>query len=310
MCKFGVLSSTLVSTAFATAMISSALAADFDPSPVHVQELDFAIQAEITGGGTWLDEGGAATIDDEDYPFLSGAARASIPFNPNWSAQLDIDGLATFTSRSNGDDNLQDYFFGSGHLTWRDPTSFAFGAFGSVGSSSGGEDENATFWLIGAEGQFYLPTVTLYGQAGYFEADDENENDVITDAWFARAVVRWFIGPDMRLQGEGSYTNGDENDSPAGDFEMWSWEVRYDQRFTGTPVGWFIGYNGMWGELDPAAAATPNESFTEHSFWAGLSFTFGYNSKMTLLDNDRYGATLDTPEIGRWTGYTTEVIDD
>ena len=305
--KSGKFLSLISGAAVATMTMSSALAADFDPPAA--QELDFAIQSELVLGWSWLDEGGAANIDDKSFPFISGAARASVPFSSNASVQFDIDGLATFTSRNNGDDNLQDFFLGTGHLTWRDPQSFAFGMLGSVGSSSGGEDENATFWLIGAEGQFYLPTITFYGQGGYFEADDENENDVMTDAWFIRGVARWFISPDMRLQGEGSYANGDENDSPSGDFEFWSWEIRYDQRFTGTPVGWFIGYNGMWGELDKAGGGA-DESVTEHSIWAGLSFTFGYDTKMTLLDNDRYGATFDAPEIGRWTGYTTEVIDD
>lgn len=43
---------------------------------------------------------------------------------------------------------------------------------------------------------------------------------------------------------------------------------------------------------------------------AGLGFTFGFNGRMSLQDNDRRGATFSAPEIRRWTGYTLEVIDN
>jgi hypothetical protein len=294
----------LISILVATALLAFAPGAGAEEE----KSLDFALQSEVRFGWTWVDERGNAEFDDESYPLIAGAARGSIPLCDKSALQLDLEGLSNFTSRSDGEDNFHNFFAVTGHVALREPESFAAGAFTTWGSAAGGEDEDATFWLVGAEGQLYLGNTTLYGQAGYFEADDETENDVMTDAWFARAVVRQFLSPNQRISAEGSYAAGEANQLGPPDIRMASWELRYDQAFADTPLGFFVGYYGMWGEVDPSAG--PHQGLREHTGFVGLTLTLGYQSKMSLLDNDRYGATFDTPPIGHWTGYTLEVIDD
>ena len=45
--------------------------------------------------------------------------------------------------------------------------------------------------------------------------------------------------------------------------------------------------------------------YTEHRFLVGATFHFGVDD---LKTQDRRGATLDTPDVGRWTGSTIRII--
>jgi hypothetical protein len=279
---------------------------------------------ELGAGGAFADcteDGDPCEDEDFDadaYPYLVGAGRASIPIGDNVSVQIDAEGWATFTDRGGvdnddgqGEDNLQTSFSGAVHGTWRDPSSGAAGVFAQAGSSNGGEDENATFWLVGAEAQAYLGDVTLYGQGGYFEADDETEDDVITDAFFLRGVGRWFLNPRTRLQGEFSWVTGDENigpgDDPGSDYNGYSWGVRVDRILTGHPISLFAAYDGLYMALDAAPGSSDDDGdLMEHRFLVGATFHFNVDD---LIAQDRRGVTLDTPDVGRWTAVTMENVD-
>jgi hypothetical protein len=283
-----------------------AAAADLEAMPIG---LDFAFQGELLGGWAWIKEEDT-DLDDDGYPFIEGAGRVSIPFADSFSLQLDGDGLANFLGGDDPEDNVHNFFIGSAHLSFRDPEAFALGIFGGAGVAHGGDDNGAQLSMIGAEGQLYLANLTLYGQAGGFWADDESNNNVMSDAFFLRGVARYFLDPDTRLQGEVAFASGEENDpdQPNIDDDAWTWGARFDRRITGTPVGWTIGYQGTRVEGE-ACDTCGDEHVTEHAVFAGLTFTFGYHSEMTLIDNDRRGATFDTPDIGRWAGYTVEVVE-
>ncbi len=288
-------------TAFAAGLlIASGPAAYADGGTV------FAVQGEISGGVSITDSENTGTgHDDGTYPILEGAARVNIPAPDNFAFQFDIDGLATFTDRDHGEDNLQTAYTTGLHAAYRKPGHHAVGLFGALGSSNGGEDENALFGLIGAEGQMTANNTTVIGQAGYFVADDETENDVMTDAWLLRGVARYFMEPDQRIQGELTYASGEASDSACCDIDAWDWGLRYDQRFENTPMGWAIGYRGAHVENDDS----PADEFTEHTFFAALTFTFGYKNYLTLQENNDRGATWDLPAVDRFTGYTTEIVD-
>ena len=245
-------------------------------------------------------------VDDDSYPHIVGSGRASVPVANNVSLQFDADGWATFTDRDDGEDNLQTNFSGAVHATWRDPSQGALGIFGQLGSSNGGENENATYWLAGIEGQLYLGDFTLYGQAGYFEADDETEDDVMTDAWFVRAVARWFPNTKTRIQAQFAYAEGEEDDSsPAEDFDAYSWGIRADRIIGRYPISVFADYGGTVVDQDEPSGAS-EQKYTEHRFLLGLAFHFGVNN---LKQQDRRGVTLDTPDVGRWTGASIEIVD-
>ena len=273
---------------------------------------------ELGLGYTWAscdhDDGSACgsgdDLDDETYAYLEGSGRANIPLSDAFSLQADVDGWNTFTGRDDGDggeENLQTFFAGALHATWRAPETGAAGGFVQLGSSNSGNDENATFWLLGAEGQFYLGDFTLYGQAGYFDADDEDEDDVMTDAFFVRGVARWFLNDNFRLQGEFSWAAGEEADSsPADNFTFYSWGLRADRVMGSNPIALFAAYEGLWGEEEEVGCSPCNETYTEHRLIVGVAFHFGVSD---LKAQDRRGATLDTPDVGRWTAASNNPLD-
>jgi len=285
-----------------------ALAAGFliaSLSAAHADGSVFAVQGEIAGGFSSVDVDNSSDFDDDTYPVLMGGARVNIPAQNNFAFQLDVGGLATFTDREDGEDNLQTAFTGGLHFSYRETGSHAVGIFGALGSSNGGEDENATFGLIGIEGQMNANNTTVIGQIGYFTADDETENDVMTDAWVLRGVARYFLTPDQRLQADLTYASGEESDSSCCDVEAWSWGLRFDQRFENTPMGWAIGYRG----LEIENQSSPSTSATDHTVFVAMTFTFGYESALSLQANNDMGATWDLPAVDLFTGYTTEVVD-
>ncbi len=267
----------------------------------------FAVQGEIAGGISTNDVKNLEDEehDDESYPIIEGAVRINVPAPDNFAFQFDIDGLATFTDRDEGEENLQTAFTGGLHVAHRRPGHNAVGLFGAIGSSNGGEDENALYGLFGVEGQMTANNTTVIGQVGYFIADDETEDDVMTDAWVLRGVARYFLKPDQRVQGELTYATGEEADSTCCDYDFWDWGLRYDQRFENTPMGWALGYRGTYGRN----TETPSQAVTEHTVFLALSFLFGHGSDLTLQANNDVGATWDLPSVDRFTGYTTEIID-
>ena len=280
----------------------------------------YAGTVELGAGWTFADcdesgeetDGTCGDFDDDSYPQIVGSGRASVPVAKNVSLQFDADGWATFTDRSDGEETLQTNFSGALHATWRDPSQGALGVFGQVGSSNGGDDENATYWLAGLEGQLYLGDFTLYGQVGYFEADDETENDVMTDAWFVRGVARWFPNAKTRIQAQLSYADGEEKhggcceEGGTADYDAYSWGLRVDRIFGRYPIAAFLDYGGTVVDMDIPGCCFTDEEYTEHRVMVGLAFHFGVNN---LKQQDRRGVTLDTPDVGRWTAASIEIAD-
>lgn len=262
----------------------------------------YAADIESAFGWSFINDNNSS-LDDDSHAVSSGAARVSIPLRDTFAMQLDMEGAAGFSDRNNGEDNFQSYFAGGWHFAWRDPMQGTFGAFLGSGSANGGDDANATFFLAGLEAQRYFGNLTLYGQVGGLWADDERTHDVITDAWFVRGVARYFMTPNSRLQLQLAYASGSENNG-IGDIQALSWGVRFDRQVEGRPFYWFLAYDGMFAENDSGGGYS--EDVTDHTFRIGGRYLFGAPS---LFDNDRRGVTFDLPDVGRWTAYTTGVID-
>lgn len=172
------------------------------------------------------DEEESVSFDDDSYPMIEGQASVSAPLgdsNIRW--QADINGFATFTDRDDegdgGEDNVQTYFGASGQLNYIDPDeTYSIGVLGHVGSSNGGEDENATFALGAVQGQWNANEQWSFsGQAGIFTADDETERDVITDAYVVRGGVNFYPDANKRVRLDVQYMSGEENDSSGDDVD-------------------------------------------------------------------------------------------
>ena len=286
---------------------------------LHSAKVDFGVgfgdqHCENNSNGSISD---CQSDTDETYPVFEGHARGNVPLGRSGAAiQLDVGGFAYFTDRSDqgGEENLHNNFYGGAHLAYRNPASYAAGVFGSFGSTEGGDDDDATYWMIGIEGQKYFDELTLYGQVGYFDADDENNDDVIHDAVFFGGVLRYFFGENTMLSAEFSYADGDEAvDSPEplstgviDDIHAFSWGIRGEHALANGPIAMFLDYHGTDIENDRNDGGNESQ-LSEHVFLVGLRFTFGVKS---LKHQDRYGATFDQPDIGRWIGWTLEQVDD
>lgn len=282
--------------------------------PVGSKGLLYAGTVEVGAAWNWADcenDGDdCSDLDDDSFPEVFGSGRVSLPVSDDVTLQTDIDGWATFTDRGPGDgdgggdlgeDNRQTGFGAGLHATYRDPNIGSGGLFGQIGSTNGGEDENATFFAIGGEAQAYINEFTVYGQVGGFWADDETENDVVTNAIFFRGVGRWFPDDNSRVEAEIGYFDGEQNDSSADTVDGLSWGLRGDRMLSGSPVSFFAAYDGMVIEEED-----DNQEYTEHRLMAGVTFHFNAHD---MLTQDRRGVTLDMPDFARWIAPTIETVD-
>jgi hypothetical protein len=59
----------------------------------------------------------------------------------------------------------------------------------------------------------------------------------------------------------------------------------------------FVGYRGAHYEKDAGSGPDDDAEFVDHIVMVGFSHRFGTQS---IKETDRYGATLDLPNFGRW----------
>jgi len=274
----------------------------FQPPPVS-QSLMF--MTVIDG---WLGYRAVSSTDDPDdnsHFTYGGNAYASIPLGPRTSVQLDLQG--EFHDDSNFEASEGAAMFG-GHLSYRDPTSHLVGAFAGVGkpfADTIDDDSPGAYsgvgYVVGAEGQLYINNLTLYGQAGFgdFKVDDDGGPEGFVNGWFVRGVGRHFVNDNFFLQAEYAfgYTNCyiDGDCAPSEDAGIFhNWGAKAVGRLMGgaMPIYGTLEYQGglYHADEDP-------DMGTEHSIRVGLRVLFGAGGAPTLLANDRYGATLDTPML-------------
>ena len=288
---------TLVGAGVLAAGIAQpAKAADLDVQPV-VQQLVVSGVVESWFGYTLYSDVDVDSDDPSDHFAGGRSGRLSLPLGSNLSLQMDFDNETNtdwLVDGDDNDDNAFNYSFqGLVHLSWRDPSTGLFGAFGAAGRGAA-DNQSYSLYVIGGEGQLYFGDWTLYGQGGYLDSE-ESDNDGMSDTAFGRGVVRWFTTENSRLQAEASYGDGivDGND----DGHLIEWAARYDT-VLGLPVvgdaNVFVGYRGAHFKNEDE-----NDSYTDHTFMAGFRMWFGGN---TMLEFDRVGATLDAPNFGRWVG--------
>ena len=251
-------------------------------------------------GYSFLNQSNAGTIDDS-YPAMGGAFRANIPAGGDLNFQVDVQGESAFVDDTN--ENYTGSFMGGLHLSWRNPENWLLGGFVGAGNGFNANDETATAYLLGAEGQFYLTDWTFYGQFGYMDADevDTGSPDAFRDAWFGRAQARFFIDSNVKLQGELSYADGSGDVGATDDMNVLGWGLRYERALPSMDAGFFLGYEGNRYENDTEA-----RSVTEHTIKLGLNFAFGIEGQKYI---DRHGATLDLPMVTRWAAYGVDVLD-
>ncbi|MEO9874351.1 MAG: hypothetical protein ABJM26_06325 [Anderseniella sp.] len=298
-----IVSSVLVMALFAPA--NQAVAADFNAEQA-IQGLVVSGVVESWNGYTFRSgPDGNYNPDKEDH-FSSGIdGRLSLPLGDNLSIQMD--GKVEYTDAAFDSSDANDTFQYSSqlgtHLTYRDPNSFAFGAFGAFGLGQG-DNSPVDAYAVGGELQFYLNDLTFYLQGGYMDSDTtaSNPQDGFHNALFVRGVGRWYITPDSRLQAEFSYANGDQDGIDGdrlNDMDVFEWGVRYDMLVSGIPIvgdtQFFVGYRGF--DADNGRSLSDTGAVTEHTIMVGTSHSFGGSS---MKETERFGAGLDLPNFMRW----------
>ncbi|MGB5215469.1 MAG: hypothetical protein WBN88_17705 [Anderseniella sp.] len=276
------------SVAFA-AMTASAQAADLEME----RELGLIVSGVVDSwaGVQIIDAGG---FGDDTVLTTGGAGRLSLPLGDNLSIQNDV--KYEYNSLANDDifttAGPRYSYQGAVHLSWRDPASGLFGAFGGMGTANFGPNGSTDHRFVGGEGQVYLDNVTLYGQGGYvdFEVAD-GFGAGLDDGLFVRGVLRWFVSNDSRIQLEGTYINADY-DIAVPDFEAFSVGARYDFSLMGMPIigdtPVYIAYRGTFRD-----GCLVGDDVDDHTFMIGTSYSFSGD----LITVDRQGATLDTPDF-------------
>jgi hypothetical protein len=291
--KLKILALAAVSTAaISMATANTAHAADFEPAP----ERTISGVLDIFGSywqATTTDEG-FDTTDEQDRFMIGGEALADIPFNDNWSLQLDIGGETTPDENYIDDLSSDGEHYGSvyagGHLNYREVDRYLLGGFVGWGQSFSEGDDVSNFLTVGAEMQYYMNNITLYGQVGFVDGDNDDD-DTLEDGIFGRGVARFFMSPNTKLQAEFSVLSGDA-DGDSGEVIGWGAEIEHQvSSWTDSGVSGYVAYSGLNAEFD-------GDEQTEQRIMIGIRVAM--NSGTTLLQKDRMGATLDLPDFVRW----------
>ena len=278
----------------AMATFSSAVANAADVAPPEALS-HFSGQIDASLGYWFMDGEKDNTDPDETSAWTFGAdGKFRIDLFDGVAAQADFS--FEETDANEGDDYYQGSLLAGGHLSWSNPDSGLLGIFAATGSGES-DEVDSDFWLLGGEGQLYLDNITLYVQAGYFDAEEhdpefEEDDDAFQNAWFGRIVGRYFFSPETRLQGEFSYANGEQDDDNQ-DMDVYSWGARFDQQIV-EHLAIFAAYNG--GYFDNGSG-NDTGSYYDHVIRGGISITLG---RSDLISTDRTGPNLDMPWAGHW----------
>ncbi len=234
----------------------------------------------------------------DDTLFTSGGeGLLSLPLGENFSVQSDVkyeyneNALKAPSFAAAWGPRYS--FQGAAHLSWRDPSTALFGAFGGAGGNSFNPGGSYDIRFVGGEAQIYLDSITLYAQGGYVGFVADSGFTSLDDGLFARGVFRWFTAGGSRLQLEGTYADIDYLFNQ-GNTEWISGKVRYDFSI-GLPIigdtPLYVAYRGTHRDN---CTFNGGDDVTDHTVMIGTSYSFNGDRKTI----DRQGATLDTPDFG------------
>jgi hypothetical protein len=287
------------SVAFAT-MIASAQAADLEVE----REVGLIVSGVVDTwiGAQFLDRG---PLSDTTVLATGGEGLLSLPLGDNISLQNDV----KYEYNTQANDNLSNsagprYSFQfAGHGSWRDPSIGLLGVFGGVGGQNHGIVGSTEVAFVGGEFQYYMDTITLYGQGGFVDYSETNAFGApygLDDGYFGRGVLRWFMSDRSRFEVEASYFF---TDFAASDYttDAFSVSTRYD--FTlGLPIigetSLYIAWRGTWRSDCFRDVQSSDYDLNDHTIMLGTSYSFS-GDRITV---DRHGATLDTPDFNHGCG--------
>lgn len=251
---------------------------------------------ELYTGGAWNHESETGETENSRAWVIGGAARVNYWWSRNWSVQFDVQGDGgNYTGQTTGPSRFsahEDLI--AAHVSWRDQQSL-IGVFGGAGDFTPDEfmAGSTRHGLFGVEGQFYWNQFTFYGQGGYDSTIGSLSSGPGTldsvAAWFVRGTGRYYVTPNLRLEGTLQYSNGSHDFSfgvPNVGFDSLLWRGKVEYKFASSPFAIFGAYQGT------RTTFTDERQF-DHRLLVGMRVYFG---ERTLHDNDTSGATLDIIE--------------
>lgn len=258
----------------------------------------------------WGNDGGEDSNDvvDLEYTTLHGSASVNVPVNERINAQFDIFGAESLDEGwdCGGEGSVCGSFYGGfgagAHLNYRDEDG-ALGVFGTVGRAAVGVTGSWDFvvYAAGLEGQYFCNQWTLSAQAGYLDSD-ESGYGLVVNAGFIRVGADYYPSPRLKLSGRVGYLDGDTSGSRltstfASDVSEWNWSFAVEYLIgRSVPVTAYLQYLGQNSE-----AYSPNEFEADrHEVRAGFRFLFGGNPAGDLIEADREGAGMESPDIITW----------
>jgi hypothetical protein len=176
MCKFPLLSSTIL-TVLLTCGLFSAAAVSADVNYTSTAAVS-AINGKVEFGGGFADDS-----DHSSDGVFYGAASLSVPLGNMFGFQADIAAKDTFNDTALG---------GNVHLFMRDPNTHLIGVIAGYGDAG---KANAAW--AGGEAEFYLGNISLEASAGYLNVDPNNGPN--KDKLFAFGDVAFYPVENFRL---------------------------------------------------------------------------------------------------------------
>jgi hypothetical protein len=282
------LKQTFTGTCAFFALASVAQAADMRPvlkAPEASQPVTGYVEVYTGWANTEVEAclGGRCGSTDFDGWALGGAGRANYWIGQGMSLQVDAQGEGTSYKVGDEHRSTTSVLVG-GHLSWRNPQQSLYGVF-----VAGGDAFDQRHGLFGAEAQWYLGQFTAYGQVGYDSTVNAASNQE-SHAWFVRGTGRYFIHPNLMLEGTGMFASGEADLLGADNlgFDTWLWQAKAEYRLAASPLSVFATYQGSRTNYDTVKGL--DTKVTDNRVLLGLRLNMGDRN---LQATDRAGATLD-----------------
>lgn len=182
---------------------------------------------------------------------------------------------------------------GALHGFYREQDRFLVGSFFQFGGDTLSVDSfeaDLSRRYAGAEGQVYLDNVTLYGQIGWQQMEQDAFGTSITaDGWFGTFEARYFLTPDLRIDGHVGIATWEQTFPFDVTLTTVNLGIGAEYKLENLPVSLFASYDYYTTSYDQ----TPSPTVDRHRFLVGAKIAIGEDS---LLDRDRSGASLKPVE--------------
>jgi hypothetical protein len=233
----------LISTALSAALLSGVA---FAAEPLVSNQVFVSPPAPTPGVTGVLGVWATGLWDDGFGPWYGvGGAGAARFFLGNTSVQLDLYGEGILSD--NAGDGINTAGIGA-HVGWLFGGHYA-GLFGAV--TEHGYMEHGQYF-IGAEGRTNLGNFTIYGQAALINGmDTSSPVDDPFIGWYARGVAQYFFGPNLKLEGEVAYLDGEQE--AADPDRIWLFAAEVEAKLGNSPVSAFASFEHFTSDIDAAS---------------------------------------------------------